>query len=254
VNKNEVPLISKFSPVMIPVKQYHPAINVIPRPVDLGNLRTIRPVNVRPSAVASELIIPIKRDRDVMLREPLACPIIGRIVKEVKTEILETLSIMPGEYDKAERTIKKYLSNFKQEVVGILSYIDDTTIDFLSYIPYDVPIRILTSATGSKKAKIKQKLKAEQKDRQITIVELTFITDNKEKPLLHERWLADRDIFLEIGTDLKKASLAARQHNITAYYTKSQKPRLDTFLFYWQRTANELSRILNCKVKKEVIH
>lgn len=158
--------------------------------------------------------------------------------------------INQGEILKAENIICNYLAKFSNIVRGILTYIDETTADYLLQIPSNVPIHILTSVI-----KNDQKIKTKLSIRKIKIYKIERYDNNSNqwKPYFHERWIADVNYLIDIGTDLKKSALGHKQHTISIFTTQSHKVRIDQFDYLFNKSDVELSLSFNKNIRKTPI-
>jgi len=252
MTSNKVHVEAEYCPIIVKEHRIEPVIRIKVVDIHLKLPKGVMSVKLKPRPTPKgRVLIPVKETRAPFKNQFIIYPLLGRKIIEIKKEILEEFNINPGEYIKAERILRKYLQNFREEVIGILAYIDDTTIDFLSWIPENVKVKILTSATGSKKNKIKRML---QRRKNISVIEITYLQNNRKSPFFHKRWLADKHVFLDLGTDLKKSSLAAKQHTIRVINAESQEIEFNIFYFYWEKPAEELRSLLNLELNKETIY
>ena len=160
--------------------------------------------------------------------------------------------IRPTNINQAEQVIKESFETISGDVVAILTYIDDSTFAYLDFIPKSVSIRVLTSVIDKKDEAKRAAILQKRSRNNLDIFKLTFIEGDKEKPLLHERWLSDGKTFIDFGTDLKTSALGAKQHTITIDPAGKRKNQLDNFEWYWKADCEKLGQIFNKKVLKEV--
>ena len=185
---------------------------------------------------------PIGSIREFRLKPPT---IIG-----LEKKVIATLVVRPNMRPEAEGFMKRHFSQFSDNVCGILAYIDETTLDFLDKIPKDSTIRLLASATGGSATRLSAKLCEERQKRAIDVTQVTFVGDSTEQPLFHERWITDGKVLIDIGTDLKSSSIAAKQHTISIYDVRAYQDRIDNFEWYWKSDEFSLSSYFGGRVRK----
>jgi hypothetical protein len=146
----------------------------------------------------------------------------------------ESVSIMPGQRREAEAAIGRFFGELKGDVVGMLAYIDETTFAYLSGIENARSFKILTSSLGSDRAKVKEAARALR--RPVEVYELTLPRKGtRPRAILHERWISDGKLFVDLGTDLKSSALGHTQHTIRLEPARNHGVELDTFNQYWER-------------------
>ena len=164
--------------------------------------------------------------------------------------VIATLTVRPNMRIEAEEFLDRHFSKFSGNVSGILAYIDETTLGFFEKIPRDCTIRLLVSATGGSVTRPAEKLCEERRKDAIEIAQITFADNSTEKPLFHERWVADEKVLIDIGTDLKESSIAAKQHTISVYDVRAYQDRINEFEWYWKSDESLLSRHFGGKIRK----
>ena len=168
----------------------------------------------------------------------------------LEKKVIETLVVRPNMQPKAEEFLNKHFSQFSGNVCGILAYVDETTMEFLDKIPRDSIIRLLVSATSGSATKLARKLGEERQRHAFEIAQITLADNLTERPVFHERWVADRKVLIDIGTDLKRSSIAVKQHTVSVYDVRAYQDRIDNFEWYWKSDEASLSRYFGLRVRK----
>lgn len=172
-------------------------------------------------------------------------------VEDIKTYIQKTIpdffqkenilftkekTIESADPDSANKILSNWIPELGNEIYGELSYIDESTFDYLKMFPNGAKINLMISAIKdeSKCKEIVKKLR-EQK----YLIEIKRATKAPPRegepraPYLHERWLAGNNCEIEFGTDLKKSSIGKRKH--TLRFTKKQNSeRMEEFIERWK--------------------
>jgi len=151
---------------------------------------------------------------------------------EPKEEVkAESVSVKPGQRKEAEDAIRRFFEKLRGDVVGILAYIDETTFTYLSWIKDARSFRILTSSFEPNRTRIEEA--ARKLRRPIEVYEVTSPRKGREpKRILHERWISDGKLFVDLGTDLKSSALGHTQHTIRLEPAKNHATELGTFDSY----------------------
>ena len=254
----------EISEVTIP-----PRPRVVPRRKTVPKIEVIQTEAIKSIPVS---VLPRPRPRKQRVMKPIEVfgipvslpptiahlPVLTRVVPEIHPEKPETIEefhirvIRPTNRNQAEQAVKEALESITTDVMAILTYIDDSTFAYLDFIPKSVGLRILTSVIDKENTARRAARLQKRSRKSLEVVKLTFIEDNKEKPLLHERWLSDGKIFIDFGTDLKIRALGAKQHTITIDPADRRKSQINNFDWYWRSNEKKLSQIFNRKVLKKV--
>lgn len=165
----------------------------------------------------------------------------------------------------ASNTIEKCLRSFRNNVFGILDYIDDTTFNFLDFIPKTCRIRLIVSRIQGSRSQIQKKAaKLGKSIELLTIKTIDVATSNmKSGGKMHHRWLAcDGDTVMEkqscrgflvdFGTDLKSNSIANTQHKIQVFADPSEEQK--KFEEYWNRTEDEWKAITGQSISSKIVY
>jgi hypothetical protein len=171
----------------------------------------------------------------------------------LEKKVIATLVVMPNMQSGAIEFLNKYLSQFSSNAFGILAYVDETTLEFLDKVPGRLGIRLLVSAISGGPARFAEKSGEERRTRELEIAQITFVKDDTERPLFHERWITDGKVLIDIGTDLKGSSFAAKQHTISVFDARAYRDRIDNFEWYWKNDELALSRHFGVGVRKRYI-
>jgi len=109
----------------------------------------------------------------------------------------------------ARKKIKQIFSQITgDEVIGSLTFIDPTTIDYLKFIPPHCSIKIFTHG-GKDWEKFKEE---KEKKLRHKVVHIREIRCEDDKAYLHTRWISDKNILIEFANDLKEGALHRRQN------------------------------------------
>jgi len=185
---------------------------------------------------------PVGTLRELRLKAPA--------IADLEKKLIATLLVRPNMRSEAEEFLGKHFAEFSDKVCGILTYIDESTLGFLDKIPKDSTIRLLVSAISGSSATLVKEIDKQRQKRALEIVQITFAKDSVERPLFHERWMADEKVLVEIGTDLKVSSIGAKQHTISVYDVRGYRDRIDNFEWYWKSEELSLSRYFGMRVLK----
>lgn len=157
----------------------------------------------------------------------------------IKREVIQEIIIYPNQKKQAENFIKKWFSKLRDLIYGQLTYIDETTFDYLRWIPKPCEIKLIVSVIKDKDKcyEIAEKMKSDGWNLQIHIVEIPQKIPSegaKLVPWLHERWLADENFEIDFGHDLKKSALGSRQHTIRVLGKSGLKEKITKFKKLWE--------------------
>jgi len=172
----------------------------------------------------------------------------------------EVVSVMLGKREVAESAIERFFGEFSGDVIGMLAYVDETTIDYLAKIRNARSFRILTSKMGTDLVVEPDTLEVDTtiKEPDTVIDDLAIIkTKVKEirqsiqiweitrqsrkllappwSPILHARWISDGKIFVELGTDLKRSALGSRYYVIRCDSAEKHEVELNDFNAFWEQ-------------------
>jgi hypothetical protein len=170
-------------------------------------------------------------------------------------KMIDKLIVTPGMHSQAIEFLGREFTQLSGEVFGILAYIDLSTLELLRKIPLGDSIRLLTSATGGDSDKISFAVTETKKTRPggIQIIQLTVVNNSNERPLFHERWITDKIIMIDIGTDLKMSSIGSKQHTITVYDAHAYRDRIANFEKWWRCSEAELSIEFSSNLRKRLL-
>jgi len=170
-----------------------------------------------------------------------------------------------NQHNLARSITKKCLRTFRGNVFGILDYIDETTFEFLDYIPKSCSIRLIVSRIQGSRTQAQKKaakLGRSVKQLEIKAIDL-FAVDEKFGGKMHHRWLAcDGDAILEgelcnglmvdFGQDLKSSSIANVQHRIQAVTNPYDDQK--EFEEYWKRTEDDWKAITGKPIISKIFY
>jgi len=145
----------------------------------------------------------------------------------------ESVSVKPGDKELAKTAIEGFFRELRGDITAMLPYIDETTFGYLGKIRDAKSFKILTSNIFPSKAKIDKAVRG--LGRPVEIWEIT--SPRRRGPpvrILHERWVSDGRIFVDIGTDLKWRALGHTQHTIRRDSAKGHRTELDAFNEHWK--------------------
>ena len=165
--------------------------------------------------------------------------------REIGIGVIDEIPIAIGQINRAEKAIEKWFKELKGNVIGMLMYIDTTTLGYLDSIPKEHGIQIITSGI---KDKDKFKTKAEKTAQGRPFFEIIEIKK------VHERWIGSESSFIiEIGTDLKIDALGNTNHIIRILKPEACKEMVKRFYEYWNKTQEELQSLYGSEFRKEKI-
>jgi hypothetical protein len=139
--------------------------------------------------------------------------------------------------DKAKEKIKKVFSELDGVVIGALTYIDPTTVNYLKFIPTHCDIKLFTHGgkdwdkfKGRKDKKLRHK-----------VVEVKEIRNLDGGRYLHACWIADGNIKIDFDNDLKDDALNRRQTIKIRTHPRIDKHYRD-FKKNWSKSEEELKQ------------
>lgn len=225
----------------------------------IGNVRHDAYMHLSKKELQDHLLRDMGSHRDTYDVEITTCEIFGErdapqaAARGIEVRLIEYVTIKMGEDEKARELLHKYLGQMTGDAIGILTYIDETTLRYLDRIPRSSGIRIITSAI-KKERDFSRAMKIFAKGRPHFELRMYTYWDNNEKkhkPLFHERWLKSADLCIDPGTDLKDSSIARRIHDMKIFGATGFQAREPEFEHYWKATERELGITLNLDVKIE---
>jgi len=209
----------------------------------LPRQRVMKPMEVLPTSVLVPTLVSLPIPEGRITQVP---PTQTQPVEEFHIQV-----VRPTNRNQAEQFIKEAFEKLSTDVVAILTYIDETTFAHLDLIPKSIGLRILTSVVDDENS-VRRAAELQKRSRKsLEVVKLTFMYDDKERPLLHERWLSDSEIFIDFGTDLKTRALGAKQHTIIIDPATKHKSQIDNFVWYWNLNEEKLRQFFNKNVLKQ---
>lgn len=109
----------------------------------------------------------------------------------------------------ARKKIKQIFSRMSgAEVIGSLTYVDSTTIDYLKFIPTHCSIKIFVHGADNWN-KFKEERKNKLRHKVVQVKEIRYLND---RAYLHTRWIADKNILIDFAHDLKESALNRKQN------------------------------------------
>jgi hypothetical protein len=167
----------------------------------------------------------------------------------------DSLLVRVGELDKAKEFLKRHFLHFSGEVIGTLLYVDDTTYEYLDYIPKNCVIKLIVTATkGDRNRCVANMARVLDKHPEagIRAIYREFGQSRREN-VFHGRWIADGNHRIDLDNDLKHDAQRKR-HTIKIF----DRPHLDSeyreFKAYWTASSNKLSDLLGPSIKSEVVY
>ena len=144
--------------------------------------------------------------------------------------------------------IKTIFRLFRNDVFGILSYIDKTTFELLDLIPKDLGLKIIISCKKLSDAKLKEHAdKLKESRPSVEIIEIKQLMEGEKKPYLHDRWLSDNEVFVDLDRDLKLSSLRNKEVHIEVQRAFLKEEFIKRFNELWEKTEDELNKELGKK-------
>lgn len=124
-------------------------------------------------------------------------------------------------------------------ILGELRYVDETTFDFLKYLPHEIKIKI---DIGPVNSGVLEKVKEERKKLNsqginlslLQIIETSEGQTNKVLINHNNPWISGKNYCIEIGTDLKKESLGAKGAFIRLFNNPDALPYVKNFIIEQQ--------------------
>jgi len=155
-----------------------------------------------------------------------------------------------NQHNIANSVIENCLRSFRGNVIGMLDYVDETTFNFLDFIPKTCSIRLIVSRIQGSKTQMQKKAANLGKGvKQLEIKKIdALVTGEKFGGKIHHRWLACdgsttleklpcNGLVVDFGTDLKSGSIANTEHKIEAFTNPDEEKK--EFEKYWHRTEEE---------------
>lgn len=172
-----------------------------------------------------------------------------------RPQITDTKDVSAGELDKVKEFLEKYFSQFSGEVVGILMFIDETTPDYLKYIPKQCPIKIVITDVKGNKETCKRKLTNVLEGHPEAYIREIFqeIDKDNRANVCHGRWLASKEIKIDLENDLKNDA-QNKKHTIKVF----DRPHLDNeyrdFRTIWKAPQGILAKKFGKNTKSEFFY
>lgn len=132
-------------------------------------------------------------------------------------EVILTITIYPGEKEKANNFIKKWLSKLGGEVKGELSYIDRSSFAYFEFLPKKCKKVELLVSDIKDPDKCFKKAEGLMNNKKLNMIikKIKKIKEDKtRKEFEHERWLANKEYEIDLGADLKRSAIANTKHSI----------------------------------------
>ena len=132
-----------------------------------------------------------------------------------------------GELEKAEAFLERVSKKIKVRLVGELSFVDATTLDYLTtYFSHCEIFNLIFSHIKTEdKNKVNKKLnELRSSGKKIVLVKCEKI---------HERWLGDEKYYAELKADLKKDAIANSDHEMCLYEYGTEKRKIEEFDKNW---------------------
>lgn len=140
------------------------------------------------------------------------------------------------------RTIFKL---FRNNVFGILPYIDKSTFELLNLIPKDLGLRIIITFKDMSDGKLREYANRLRESRPLVeIIEIKQLAGEAVKTYLHRRWLSDGEVFVDLDADLKLSSLKNKEVHIEVQRAFLKEDFIKRFNELWKKTEDELNKEL----------
>jgi hypothetical protein len=171
-------------------------------------------------------------------------------IKQVKVDFgpqskqISKLSVEYNHIKEAENYIEKQFKSFEGVVRGELPFIDESTIEYLKFIPQACGIKIITDGAKPDERTIRHKIRNEMKDwRYVRFKKITAFNDSgQEIHPNHGRWISDEKCRINLEVDLKKDALKKR-HTKYIYDNPNLSKEVQDFEKIWDSSLNELENI-----------
>ena len=191
------------------------------------------------------VMLPIQAEPESIAVEP------GREGEQPRKLIAEK-KIKAGQSATADAAIEEWLKRFQGEVIGEMMFIDKTTFKYLDEIPRGCGIRL---AVGHIDDRATCLAFAEKQAVGRPLLEITQIEypspDPKHPRTIHERWLADKEIEIDFGVDLKFNAIGKSEHTIHVFEMSPDSERRRQFEFMMNSEKVDLKREFGIGTRRE---
>jgi hypothetical protein len=164
--------------------------------------------------------------------------------------------ILPPAGDKREKwkELRSTFSKLQGPVIASLPFLDSSSAEVIGEIKTNEEIKIITGKLWDEDLKNKLE-KLNNKGYQVNLLELYYTTkEEKQKPLIHDRYVLSNNLFIVLGTDIKFESLV--RESLIFRFPQNQIVNTDTIRErlneYWNSTSEELSVYYHRPVSKNV--
>jgi DNA sulfur modification protein DndB len=123
-------------------------------------------------------------------------------------------------------------------IVGYLRFIDSTTFEYLKYLPKEVNLNFISGPVKSEDKEKVHKLIREfnQNGYILKVYELTGKKDKSTTLVIHEGpWIAGKNCFILLSTDLKADSIGNKKANIKASDSPENMVEFTSFTALWDQ-------------------
>ena len=189
------------------------------------------------------------------------------VVKDVFSEVkaLETKTskaprllaekkIRAGQKATADAFIREWIGRLEADVIGELMFVDKSTFPYLDMIPRGCGIRLVVGHMDDTNACIRYAAKQKTGRPVFKIVKVELPGPNPLLPTtVHERWIGDRKIEIDFGTDLKDNAIGKSEHTIHVFERPRESERSKEFELKMTGEDAELERVYGKGTKRTTL-
>jgi hypothetical protein len=177
-------------------------------------------------------------------RQELFKPRLPRVVFEK--------SIFPGQKATADETLEEWLHKMKGEVIGELDFVDKSTFAYLDMIPRGCGLKLIVGHIKDPEKCIDLARRQAQGRPYFVIMKIEYPgLQARVSQTIHERWLASKEIDIDIGADLKSDALGKSKHTIRVIEVTESSEHDREFKTSWEADSLELERIFGVGTHRE---
>jgi hypothetical protein len=162
--------------------------------------------------------------------------------------------IRAGQKATADAIIEQWLTKFQGDVTGELMFVDKTTFTYLDMIPRGCGIRLIVGNVKDKDGCIEYAQKQAVGRPFLKIAQIEYPGGDQRFPrTIHERWLADSQIEIDFGVDLKDDAIGKSEHTIHISEKLQDAERTREFEFKMECAKIDLGRAYGVSTKRVVL-
>lgn len=154
-----------------------------------------------------------------------------------RQEVIDEIVIEPGNRDKAEEFLEKWLQKLKGNIVGELTFVDSTTFNYLKKLNFKKIKSMRLIVSGIKEDDKCKEIIEDEISKGAIKIEILKMKIGKEqeseREYEHERWLAGDNYQIDFNTDLKQDALGNKKHTIKVFSKVELSTRIINFKREW---------------------